>query len=634
AHPELATADSPTQRVGAPPSDQFESYTHRKPMLSLANAMEPEAVDDFDARLKRMLGDAAPPVIHYVCEPKFDGLAMELVYEHGVLVTAATRGNGTVGENVTTNVKTIRPIPLKLREVPGRPIPPLLEVRGEVYMRKADFARLNERRVAAGEEAYKNPRNVAAGSLRQLDSRVTATRPLRFFAYGLGVLEGYVGPALDGHSDVLSALRDWGFPVYEEVPVVPGSAGAIGVFEHLLKIRHGLPMEIDGVVVKVNNHALQERLGFVSRSPRWAIAMKFPPEQRETQLRDILITVGRTGALTPSADLEPVHVGGVTVSRATLHNEDEIRRKDVRKGDWVIVQRAGDVIPEVVRVLTERRTGEEQPFVMPTECPACDAPVERGAGEAIARCSNQVSCPAQVRERIIHWTRRTAMDIDGLGEKLVHVLVDVDFVSDVADLYSVSYDQLVDLDRMGDKSANNLLGAIDASRHRPLGRMLFALGIRHVGVHVAERLAEQFRTMDALRAASQEELEQAEEVGPKVAASLRAYFEDPGVAVLLEKLQSNGVIPVEPEAIAAPEPGDGPDLTGTVWVFTGSLERFSRPEAAAIAKRLGAKVTGSVSKKTTYLVAGPGAGSKLTKAETLGVTVMSEQQFVDMVGLQ
>ena len=635
--PELAAADSPTVRVGAAPSDAFSPYRHRQPMLSLQNAMEPEALLEFEQRLRRHLGDRwqDDAVLAFACEPKFDGLAVELVYEGGALVVAATRGDGTTGEDVTDNVRTIRTIPLRLVGTREHPVPPLLEVRGEIYLRKDDFATLNARRVAAGEDAYKNPRNVAAGSLRQLNSSVTAKRPLRFFAYALGVIDGYTGITIDSQIGVLSALRAWRFPIYDGIERVEGPAAAIAYWEQLLERRHALPMEIDGVVIKVDSHALQRELGEVSRSPRWAIAMKFPPEQQITRVRDILLTVGRTGAVTPSADLAPVYVGGVTVSRATLHNEDEVRRKDVRVGDWVVVQRAGDVIPEVVRVLTERRAGDEREFVMPDRCPVCDSAILRPEGEAVARCTNPISCPAQVKERIVHWSGRYALDIDGLGEKLVDQLVEAGLVHTVADLYRLDHAALVGLERMADKSAHNLLAALETSKRRPLHRLLFGLGIRLVGRHVAEVLAASLGSIEAISGANVEELEAVDEVGPKVAASLREYFEDERVRAMLAELQEGGVVfetvaPAEPDADVA----DGPDLSGTVWVFTGALERFSRDEAGALVKARGAKVSGSVSKKTSHVVAGPGAGSKLEKAQRLGVTVLDEATFVDLLKME
>jgi len=635
AFPELLRPDSPTQRVGAAPSEKFEPYRHRRPMLSLANAMEPEALLEFDARTKRHLGDKAPATIEYLCEPKFDGLAMELVYQDGLLVVGATRGDGTTGENVTSNVRTIRNVPLSLKDAPGYPVPPLLEVRGEVLMLKADFEAVNRRREKAGEEPFKNPRNCAAGSLRQLDPRETARRPLTFFGYALGTVEGYTGSPLTTQRAVLDAFAAWGFRIFDDIPLRAGPAEAIAHFERMAERRHTLPMEIDGVVVKVNDQALQERLGAVSRSPRWAIAMKFPPEQRETVVRDILVTVGRTGALTPSADLEPVLVGGVTVSRATLHNEDEVHRKDVRIGDHVIVQRAGDVIPEVVRVVLEKRPENTKAFEMPTACPACDGPVARPKGEAVARCQNPVDCPAQVKERIIHWCRRTTMDVDGIGDKLVSVFVEHKYVRSVADLYRLRFEQLVDLDRLAEKSATNLLEAIAASKRRPLSRFLFALGIRLVGAHVAEVLADHFHTLEALSVAPKEALEAVDEVGPKVAESVRAFFDDPKAQTLLTDLATLGVVP---EPVAAPEiaereADDAADLTGTTWVFTGKLERMSRGEAGALVKARGAKVTGSVSKKTDVVVAGPGAGSKLRKAESLGLSVLDEAEFCAKMGV-
>ena len=634
--PDLARPDSPTQRVGAPPSDAFRPYAHRVPMLSLGNAMDPEELLEFDARIRRHLGDQISDSdrIELVCEPKFDGLAIELVYEHGVLVTAATRGDGSVGEDVTPNVRTIRAILPRLEPAPGYPVPALLEVRGEVYMRKDELAELNRLRELAGSAPFKNPRNAAAGSLRQLDPKVTARRPLRFFAYALGALEGYEGPELTTQMELLAALRAWRLPVYNGVERVDSPGEAIAYWERLLIDRHQLPMEIDGVVVKVDAHALQRELGEVSRSPRWAIAMKFPPERRETWVRDILLTVGRTGAITPSADLEPVFVGGVTVSRATLHNEEEIRRKDIRIGDRVIVQRAGDVIPEVVGVVLDRRPPDAQPFVMRKTCPRCEAPVVRPEGEKIARCSNPVSCPAQLRERIIHWASRGAMDIDGLGNKNVDLLVSTGHVHTVADLYTLEHEQVVELDRFADKSARNLVEAIAVSKTRPLSRLLFALGIRLVGAHVAEVLASHFGTLEALQAAQLEALQSVDEVGPKVAESVRSYFDDPAALALLAALRAAGVAP-EPPAEA---PGDvardaGPDLSGTTWVFTGTLVRWTRNEAEALVKALGAKVAGSVSRKTSCLVAGPGAGSKLQKAEKLGVKVMTEDELADMLGL-
>ncbi|MEC8025833.1 MAG: NAD-dependent DNA ligase LigA [Myxococcota bacterium] len=633
AHPVLRTPTSPTQRVGSPISSEFTAYTHRMPMLSLQNAMEPESLIDFDARIRRQLPTLEPESpLQYVAEPKFDGLALELVYENGELTVGSTRGNGAVGENITPNVRTIRSIPLNL-ESTKRPVPKLLEVRGEVYMRKDDFLRLNERRDAQGLPTYQNPRNTAAGSLRQLDSSITAKRPLRFFAYAMGTLEGYEGPVIQTQLDVLDALRDWKFPVFRDIAAHNGPGLVIDYWQHMLDTRHDLPMEIDGVVVKVNKLDLQNQLGQVSRSPRWAIAMKFPPEQKTTVVRDITITVGRTGALTPSAVLAPVLVGGVTVTKATLHNEDEIRRKDIRIGDHVLVQRAGDVIPEVVKVIVEKRSGDLIPFVMPTVCPACGTPAVRPHGEAVARCGNLVNCPAQIRQGIIHWCSRGALDIDGLGEKLVDQFVTVGYVQTVADLYRLTHAQLTDLERIGDKTAQNLLDAIEESRTRPLHRALFGLGIRLVGAHVAEVLASHFCTIERIATATYDELISVHEIGDKVAQSIRTYFSDPKVIELLEKLRQDRFVFEEIDNTAPTDAIKGKDLTGTTWVFTGALERFTRDEAAAMVKGLGGKASGSVSKKTSVVVAGPGAGSKLAKAEALGVTVMTEAEFVDHLGI-
>jgi DNA ligase (NAD+) len=632
-YPALRSPASPTQRVGAGAAEQFESYQHRIPMLSLQNAMEPEVLIDFDSKVRRQLAspsDSQP--LQYVAEPKFDGLALELVYEQGRLVVGSTRGNGLVGENITANVRTIRSIPLQLNGS-TRSVPDLLEVRGEVYMAKSDFERLNAERNERGLPTYQNPRNTAAGSLRQLDSTITAQRPLSFFAYALGSLEGYSGPPIRTQMDILEALKEWQFPVFHDIHVHNGPKEVIKYWEQMLAQRHSLPMEIDGVVVKVNSLQLQQELGQVSRSPRWAIAMKFPPEQKSTVVRDIVITVGRTGALTPSAVLAPVLVGGVTVTKATLHNEDEVRRKDVRIGDHVIIQRAGDVIPEVVQVVLDKRTGTEREFKMPVHCPACGSPAVRLAGEAVARCTNLVDCPAQIRQGIIHWCSRGALDIDGLGEKLVDQFVTVGYISTVADLYALTHAQLVDLDRIGDKSAKNLIDAINESKTRPLHRALFGLGIRLVGAHVAEVLSNHFRNLDALRAASVEDLTAVHEIGEKVANSIRAYFDDPAVSEMLASLRSRGFQFEQLTESASEEVEGGVDLTGTTWVFTGALERFSRGDAANLVKARGGKASGSVSKKTTYLVAGPGAGSKLSKAEALGVTVLTELQFVEHLGI-
>jgi DNA ligase (NAD+) len=630
-HPTAASPDSPTKKVSGGVASEFAPVTHRRPMMSLANAMDEGEFRAFDERIRRFLEERAPEGgFVYSCEPKFDGLAMSLTYESGELVLAATRGDGTTGENVTENIFTIKDIPRSLRG-PRADLPRVFEVRGEVYIRKDEFKALNDARVSRGEPAFVNPRNTAAGSLRQLDPAMTASRPLRFFAYALGDVDGGNPPRTQ--HEVLAWLAELGLPVMrEQVHTLTGVDAVCARYRELITRRHELPMEIDGMVVKVDSLALQAELGQVSKSPRWAIAMKFPPEERSTRLVDIELRVGRTGAITPSAILEPVYVGGATVSRATLHNEDEIRRKDLRLGDLVIVRRAGDVIPEIVRSIPEKRTGAERDFVFPTACPVCGSPAERPAGEAVSRCSNPVDCPAQLREALIHWAGRNTMDIDGLGEKNVDTFLKFGLIRSVADLYTLTAPQLADLDRFAEKSAQNLILAIDASRTRSLDRFLFGLGIRHVGQSLSEILAKRFGTLDAVRAATLDELLATDEVGPKVAESILAYFGNVRVHALLEGLEARGVKPT-PVAIEA-RPEGGPDLTGQTWVFTGTLETMTRDDAEAIVKRHGGKASGSVSKKTTVVVAGPGAGSKETKARELGVEVIDEPTFRQRLGLE
>lgn len=628
AHPDLASPDSPTQRPGGEAAATFSPYAHRRPMLSLANAMDEGEIREFDARVVKLLADRAPATgVAYVCEPKFDGLAMSLVYERGELIVGATRGDGTVGENVTANVRTIADIPKRL-DASRRPIPERLEVRGEVYIAKADFARLNEAREASGLPRFVNPRNTAAGSLRQLDATITARRPLRFFAYALGELEGDVGPRPVTQAGVLAMLADYGVPVSGDVRQAAGGDAIVEAYRAFLNRRHDLPMEIDGMVVKVDDLALQASLGQVSRAPRWAVAAKFPPEERMTRLRDIEVRVGRTGAVTPTALLEPVYVGGATVSRATLHNEEEMRRKDIRIGDMVIVRRAGDVIPEVAGVVLAERGPDVRIFEMPRACPACGADVRRPEGEAVARCTNPVDCPAQLRERLIHWGSRRAMDIDGLGEKNVDLFMAEGLVRSVADLYALGHGQLIGLDRFADRSAQNLVQAIERTKRRPLARFLFALGIRQVGERLADFLAARFRTLEAVRAASIEELMTAEDVGPKVATSIREFFDDPHVTGLLERLRAAGV---EPEA--AVETRVAEDLAGTTWVFTGTLTSMGRDEAEGLIRARGGKASGSVSKKTSFVVVGEDAGSKAAKARELGVPVLTEGEFRVRLGL-
>jgi DNA ligase (NAD+) len=616
AHPQLVTADSPTQRVGGAVLEKFEKVTHRQQMLSLGNVFDDGEFTEFDERLRKGLGTES---VDYVCEPKMDGLAIELVYEHGRFVQGSTRGDGVIGEDVTKNLETIRNLPLTLT---GKDVPALLEVRGEVFIRKADFKRMNDQLLARGEEPFVNPRNSAAGSLRQLDSRTTASRPLSLYLYEVGVVEGVT---FDTHVEKLAAMEAWGLPVNPRRSRVTGFDGVKGAWSALLAERHGLPYEIDGLVVKVDRTDFRTRLGQVSKSPRWAVAWKFPPEELETKVRQILVQVGRTGAITPLAELEPVFVGGVTVSRATLHNEDELRRKDVREGDWVFVRRAGDVIPEIVKVITSKRTGAEQPFVFPTTCPVCQAPVKKEEDGAIARCTNR-ACPAQLAGRLRHFATRTAMDIDGLGEKLCEAFVEHELVRSVADLYRLDLPTLTNLERMGEKSAQNLLEAIARSKTTTLRRFIYALGIPDVGEATAKALAEHFREVPALMGASLDELQRVKDIGPEMASSIRGFFEDAENRATVEQLLHAGVTPAPPEIVSA-----GP-FSGKTVVLTGTLTGMTRDEAKESIEKRGGKVSGSVSKKTDFLVAGEEAGSKLTKARELGVKVLTEAEFAALLG--
>lgn len=617
-HPHLITPDSPTQRVGAPPAEAFETYRHRVPMLSLGNCFSIEELRAFDARIKRMLGRPLEEPIEYVAELKIDGLGVSLTYEEGVLVAGATRGDGTEGELVTQNLKTIRSLPLRLLH---GPIPRLVEVRGEVFISHEEFRRINAEREKNGEPPFANPRNAAAGSVRQLDSNITAGRRLQFLAYALGYLEGL---RFHTHQDVLAALAEWGFPTSPHSRLCPNIEAVVTYCREWEGRRVQVPFDVDGVVAKVNRIALQEELGQVSRSPRWAIAYKFQPSQATTVIRDIRVQVGRTGALTPVAVMEPVEVGGVTVSRATLHNEEEIRRKDVRIGDTVVVQRAGEVIPEVVAVITERRTGAERPFVFPTTCPECGTPVEKPEGEVVARCPN-VACPAQRKRRIEHFVGRNAMDIEGIGPAQIDQLIESGLVRDPADLYRLTPEQLLPLERMGKVLAEKIVRHIQASRERPLSRFLFALGIRHVGEHVAELLAEHFGSLEALQKASAEELSQVPGIGPEIAASVASFFSQESTRQLLEKLRAAGVRPQAPQAPSAVAENR---VAGKTFVFTGTLGQMTRAEAESLVKRLGGRTSSNVSQRTDYVVAGENAGSKLAKARQMGVTVLTEAQFL------
>ena len=625
AHPGLRTPDSPTQRVLGRVLDGFAAVRHAVPMLSIRTETDTEAsgAQAFDARIRRELGltEVDPPVV-YAAELKFDGLAISLRYEQGVLVQAATRGDGETGEDVTQNIRTIGQVPLRLAGVR----PPVLEVRGEVYMRRDDFEALNQSQRDKGEKTYVNPRNTAAGAVRQLDPAVTASRPLSFFAYGLGEVQGWDIPA--SHVDLLQALRGMGLPVCPDHARVSGAEGLVDFHRRMGERRDALPFDIDGVVYKVDDRALQQRLGFVSREPRWAVAHKYPAQEQMTLLRGIEIQVGRTGKLTPVAKLEPVFVGGTTVSNATLHNEDETRRKDVRVGDTVIVRRAGDVIPEVVGVVLERRPADAgPPFDLRAQlggcCPVCGSAIAREEGEVDWRCTGGLYCPAQRKQALLHFAQRRALDIEGLGDKLVDQLVDAGVVRTLPDLYRLGLSALVALDRMAEKSAQNLLDALARSRQTTLARFLYGLGIRHVGEATARDLARHFGSIDAVMQAPLEQLLMVPDVGPVVAASIRTFFDQPHNVEVVEQLRACGLQWHEGPPQAAPTP-----LAGQTWVLTGTLPTLGRDEAKARLEAAGAKVAGSVSRKTTCVVAGAEAGSKLDKARELGVPVIDEAEML------
>ena len=630
AHPELQTPDSPTLRVGGAVLAAFAPVRHTVPMLSIRTETDVEASGAFafDARIRRelRLTELDPP-IEYSAELKFDGLAISLRYEDGLLVRAATRGDGENGEDVTANVRTVGDIPLRLRGEEARALPRVLEVRGEIYMRRADFLRFNLEAEARGEKTLVNPRNAAAGSIRQLDSKIAATRPLAFFAYGLGEYEGWSIP--ETHAGVLDALACFGLPVCAERAVLQGPQ-ALADFHARIGARRGdLPFDIDGVVYKVNRLDLQAELGYVSREPRWAVAHKYPAEEACTEVLGIDIQVGRTGALTPVARLAPVFVGGVTVTNATLHNEDEVRRKDVRVGDTVVVRRAGDVIPEVVRMLPERRPIIAPEFVLPKTCPVCGSHVVRGADEAVARCSGGLFCPAQRKQALLHFAARRAMDIEGLGEKLVEQLVDADIVRTPADLYRLGLLALANLERMAEKSASNLLEAIERSKTTTLARFIFALGIRNVGESTARDLARHFGALDALLEADEAALLAVPDVGPIVAQCLLQFLAEPHNREVIEQLRAAGIVFPEGEGEAAEL---GP-LAGKTLVLTGTLPQLARDEAKALIEAAGGKVSGSVSRKTHYVVAGSEAGSKLAKAQELAVPIIDEAQLRILLNL-
>ncbi|CAN1516259.1 Lig NAD-dependent DNA ligase (contains BRCT domain type II) [Burkholderiaceae bacterium] len=663
-HPELLTPDSPTQRVGAKPLDAFVSVRHAVPMLSIRTETDTEAsgAEAFDTRIRKELGlTDADTLVDYVVELKFDGLAMNLRYEHGVLVQAATRGDGEMGEDVTQNIRTMGQIPLKLQTTPGSDgsflspalalgevasvakVPAVLEVRGEVYMARGNFEALNERqraRIAAGEKGEKtfvNPRNAAAGAVRQLDPAIAAQRPLSFFAYGLGAIsfsqDDGASPTDQSdlpfatHYDLLMQLKAWGFPVAEQTACVQGAAGLVDFHQRMGQARDALPFDIDGVVYKVNSLAAQRQLGFVTREPRWAVAHKYPAQEQLTTVQAIEVQVGRTGKLTPVAKLAPVFVGGVTVTNATLHNEDEARRKDVRVGDTVVVRRAGDVIPEVVSVVLEKRLQDAQIFTMQHVCPVCGSPAVREEGEADYRCTGGLFCSAQRKQAILHFAHRRAVEIEDLGDKLVEQLVDAGVVKTLPDLYRMGFTALVTLDRMAEKSANNVLASIEKSKNTTLPRFVFGLGIRHVGEATAKALARHFGKMDAIMDATLDQLLQVADVGPIVALSLRTFFDQAHNREVVEQLRACGVTWTEGE----PTAGASLPLAGQTFVLTGTLPTLSRDEAKDMLEALGAKVAGSVSKKTHGLVAGAEAGSKLEKAQTLGIPVMDEAALLALV---
>jgi DNA ligase (NAD+) len=616
-YPELRTPNSPTQRVGAPPLEEFEIVRHTIPMLSLANAFDETEAREFDKRVKKFLATSAD--IEYVTEPKLDGLAVELVYERGQFVVGSTRGDGVNGENITQNLRTIKTIPLQLirKEIS---VPERLEVRGEVIMQLKRFRELNRKREGLGEPTFANPRNAAAGSVRQLDSKITSERPLEIYCYGIGEVRGR---SFKSHWEILQTLSKWGLRINPNIQRCKHIEDVIEYYHEVNEKREKLPYEIDGIVIKVNQLDLQTRLGEISRSPRWALAFKFQPKQETTKIQDIIVQVGRTGALTPVAVMEPVKVGGVEVSRATLHNQDEIDKKDVRIGDTVVIQRAGDVIPEVVQVIESKRTGKEKKFRMPPKCPVCGAEVIKE--EAIHRCIG-LDCPAQLKGRIKHFASKRAMDIDGLGVKLIDQLVDKRLVKDVADIYYIDKKQLIELERMADKSAQNIIDAIEASKTKPLSKFLYALGIRQVGETTAEDLARRFSRLDDFFHLSEEDLREVEGIGPEVSASVYQFFRDKKNKESIERLKKAGVTVIEPKVKAKAK------LAGKSFVFTGALKSFGRDEARNIVESLGGMTASSVSKKVDFVVVGEDPGSKFDKAKELGIKTLTEEEFRKLIG--
>ncbi|WP_125716499.1 NAD-dependent DNA ligase LigA [Pseudoalteromonas rubra] len=619
-HPDYLTPDSPSQKVGGAALSKFEQVTHQVPMLSLDNAFDEAEFNAFNRRIKeRLLHNNE---LDFCCEPKLDGLAVSILYRDGVLVQAATRGDGQVGENITENVKTIRNIPLRLR---GDNIPAELEVRGEVFMDKAGFARLNETAAKRDEKTFANPRNAAAGSLRQLDPKITAKRPLMFYAYSMGVVQG--AELADTHYAQLQQLKDWGLPMCPQTKRVTGASAAYQYYEAIMAERDALPYEIDGVVIKVDNKPFQEQLGFVARAPRWAIAFKFPAQEELTQLLDVEFQVGRTGAITPVARLEPVFVGGVTVSNATLHNRDEIDRLGVKVGDTVIIRRAGDVIPQITQVVLEKRPEDARDITFPDTCPVCDSHVERVEGEAVARCTGGLVCRAQRKEAIKHFASRKALDIDGLGDKIVEQLVERELITTPAELFTLRQGHFESLERMGPKSAKNLVGALEEAKQTTLAKFLYALGIREVGEATAQNLANHYLTLEKVMNASIESLQEVSDVGVVVAQHIHAFFSEPHNQKVVSDLLEQGLHWPE---IAAKAESEQP-LAGLTYVLTGTLSQLNRNDAKARLQALGAKVSGSVSKNTHALVAGEKAGSKLTKAQDLGIDILDEAALIALL---
>jgi len=618
--PHLVTPTSPTQRVGAPPLEKFEEVRHSIPMLSLANAFEEQEVREFDERVKRFLETSRD--IEYCAELKIDGVAVELIYENGHFMTGSTRGDGFVGENVSQNLKTIKTIPLAIILKKGESPPSRLEVRGEVYLPLKAFQELNLKRERSGESLFANPRNAAAGSLRQLDSSITAQRPLDIFCHGIGQL---TGKTLTSHWELLETLRGWGFKVNPHRRLCKNIEEVFHFYREMDELREKLPYEIDGTVIKVNSLRLQESLGTIARSPRWALAFKFKPKQVTTKILAIEVKVGRTGALTPTAVLEPVRVGGVTVSSATLHNQDEIDRKDVRVGDTVVVQRAGDVIPEVVKVIPEKRTGKEKKFRIPDHCPACGSEVFRPEGEAVARCMG-IACPAKLKETIIHFASRDAMNIEGLGEKIIEQLVDKGLIKDYADLYTLTREDMLTLERMGEKLAGNILSAIEKSKETSLDRLIYALGILHVGEHIAKLLAREFPSLEELSQASLEKLTSIRGIGEEIASSIVKFFQQKDNQRVIRKLKDGGV-KYRPVRV---QPRDR-KWEGKTFVFTGALKTMSRAEAESKVESFGGQASSSVSKKTDFVVVGEDPGSKYEKAKALGVKILTEEEFLNML---